>query len=414
VCFIIILDETKIVLKMRCKLFILCLFSIASFKQVLSQSLNQNVDTTNNCELGITYFSNYQFKQAITFLNKCYQKDTNNIECLKKIALSNYKLGMLKEAKKNYFNILDNDSSNLIAINQLAVIYSTEGKYNKSIHQYKKLILLDSTNSFYYKQIGFLFFKMGELENSIHHLERAANINSNDITIITKLSNIYLKLKLYSKAKNMLEKGLALDATNIHLLSTKTKIVYDEKDYKSVVNVIDQILQIQKDTSVYMMKLLGISYFHLEKYKKSISTLEKAIKNEQESEAIYYYLGLAYRINDDFEKSVYYFEQAINKGITDNISTYYTNLAITYEEDKNFQESIKAYQAAYKSSKNKILLYHLARNYDSYYKNKKTALHYYEKYLALNDTGNIELKGYAKHRITELKKLEHFNHDTLR
>ena len=45
---------------------------------------------------------------------------------------------------------------------------------------------------------------------------------------------------------------------------------------------------------------------------------------------------------------------------------------------------------------------------------KNTALLYYEKLLAQNDTGNVQLKDYSEHRINELKEVIHFNIDTLK
>lgn len=71
------------------------------------------------------------------------------------------------------------------------------------------------------------------------------------------------------------------------------------------------------------------------------------------------------------------------------------------------------FQAAYKSSRNKILLYHLARNYDSYYKNKKTDLLYYEKYLATYDSANNNYQEYSKYMVSELQKIFHFEIDSL-
>lgn len=78
-----------------------------------------------------------------------------------------------------------------------------------------------------------------------------------------------------------------------------------------------------------------------------------------------------------------------------------------------YAEAIKAYQTAYKSSKENILLYHLARNYDLYYKDKKTAVEYYEKYLLTQDSDNVSFMNYSEHRISELKEYIHFDIDTL-
>jgi tetratricopeptide (TPR) repeat protein len=93
--------------------------------------------------------------------------------------------------------------------------------------------------------------------------------------------------------------------------------------------------------------------------------------------------------------------KAIDEGITENIGTYYTQLARAYEDKKDYKNAIHYYHAAYEKSKSKILLYHLARNYDVYYKDKSTAMAYYRQYLASNDTIRIA-KEYSRHRLNTL------------
>ena len=85
------------------------------------------------------------------------------------------------------------------------------------------------------------------------------------------------------------------------------------------------------------------------------------------TEFVHYYLGLAFRSAGALDKSAYHFEEAVRNGISENIAIYYTNLGISYEEQQNYGESIKAYQLAYKSSRDAKIMYHLARNYDAYY-----------------------------------------------
>lgn len=390
-----------------------CLLSILLGHQTFGQVDSKDSTGIDHCQAGNEFIDSFQFDKAIEMLRLCYQSTQKNIDCLKKIANCNYKLGRFKEAKSNYFNILREDSLNLTALNQIAVMYSKESQFDKSIEYYEKLIAIDSVNSFYHKQVAILYHKLGDIEKSVLHFNKAHYINPQDIIVISQLGNIYQKLNLHVVADSLIDKGLMLDSTHIKLLLTKAKVAYKKKSYADVVLSINQILKIQKDTSSYALKLLGVSCFHLNDHEKAIALLEKIVKNKQETEVIHYYLGLAYRTIGEIEKSLHHFEQAINMGVTDNLSSYYTNLAVTYEDQKNYKESIRAYQAAYKSSKNKILLYHLARNYDSYYEDKETALRYYERYLTMNDSGNVEFKDYSNHRISELKRIIHFELDTL-
>jgi tetratricopeptide (TPR) repeat protein len=91
-------------------------------------------------------------------------------------------------------------------------------------------------------------------------------------------------------------------------------------------------------------------------------------------------MGVAYQQSHEPDSAIMYFNKAIDAGISENISNYYTQLASTYEELKDFKSAIKYYKAAYESSRADILLYHLARNYDVYYKDKTQAIAYYKRF----------------------------------
>ena len=369
-------------------------------------------DTIQNCSKGYELYENYKFNEAFHYLKKCYSKDTTNKDCLKKLADCSHNMGNYKIAKAYYNILLKDDSSNILILNKLAKIYSAELRYSKSINIYNKLLKIDSSNSLYHKKIGIIHLKNKHINKSIASFQIAHNLDPKDIFTISELSNLYLKLELVEQSENFLNKGLKLDESNVKLLTIQSKVAYKKRNYEIVLSTINKMIAINKDTSIYMKKLLAISNFHLGNYNESISTLENLSSIVQE-ESIFYYLGLAYREMEELDKSSFYFNKAIEAGITDNVSVYYTNLAITQEQNLQYKESIQSYQTAYKTSKKKILLYHLARNYDKYYKSKKTALLYYEKYLATNDSNNMNCMNYTKSRISELKEDIYFDLDTL-
>lgn len=346
-----------------------------------------------------TQLSNYQFEEAIQSLNICLKSDSNNQDLLYKLAFCQAKLGRLKQAKNSYSIILSLDSNNIKALNQIAVIYANESNYEAATEQYKRLLQIDSLNAYYNKQIAELALKSGKIEDAILHFKKSNQLNPLDIETISSLCEIYQAIKFYDAADSLTNLGRMLDSTNIKLILFQAKSAYRQKKYEAVVENINALFKLKTDTSINELKLLGVSYFQIKKHNKAIALLNQALELEQDSEIIHYYLGLAYKEAGNLESSVYHFEKAIDSGVSNNIASYYTNLAIVFEEKGEYPESIKAYQSAYKSSYNKILLYHLARNYDTYYKDKNTAIDYY--------------KDYSKHRISELKKVIHFEIDTL-
>ena len=251
------------------------------------------------------------------------------------------------------------------------------------------------------------------MQAAILSLEKSNSINSSDVETLLSLAKIYEEINLYEKAYDYMYQAEKLDSSNLRLLKQMARVSYKNKDYELVLKRVKSYLAFAKDTSYYQLKLLGIAYFQTENFTKAVETLEKVIAEGYETEVVYYYLGLSYKNLNDFERSEACFEYAIDKGVSKNISNYYTNLAILYEEQGKYQKSIANYQISYKFSNNKELLYHLARNYDAYYKDKTTSLKYFERYLSMNDSDNLGFMNYSKYRISELKKAIHFDIDTV-
>lgn len=378
------------------------------FLFLFSFKIQAQNDTTNHFKEGTNKLENYQFEQALDCFKKC---DTNNT-IHKKIAYCYYKLGQFTQAEHYYNQILITSPKDLTTLNQLANLYAKTYDYNKCMEQYYKLIEVDSSNSYFHKQLASYALKVNKNGTAIEHLNIAHKLNPKDFSVILKIAELYTEFDNKEAADNYLKKGLVLDSTNTQLLVVKTKLAYLKKDYFEIVSVITQSLNYQTDTTLYQLKLLGIANYHLKEYTSAIFFLNRTLKIHK-SDVVYYYLGLAYKEVNALQKSRTHFEKAINAGITENIETYYTNLAKVLEADGNYAASIKAYQTAYSYAKNKALLYHLARNYDSYYADKRTALNYYQMYLRQNDTGNKELMDYSEYRIDELRELLHFDLDTI-
>jgi tetratricopeptide (TPR) repeat protein len=173
-----------------------------------------------------------------------------------------------------------------------------------------------------------------------------------------------------------------------------------QQQYKQAIATIGKLI-VKRDTLPTYARLLGISYFQLNEYKKVIQCMNYLLNADQKHDWIYYYLGVSYRELNDLPRSIEYMNKAIDEGITENIGAYYTQLARAYQDQKDFKNAIHYYHAAYEKSKSKILLYHLARSYDVYYKDKSTAIAYYRQYLASDDTIRIA-KEYSRHRINTL------------
>jgi len=364
----------------------------------------------NSNDSALFYYQNFEFQKAISILESSGAKmESNEIYLLGK---AYQKTGQLEKAKKAYFIASQKDSNNIALRNELAKSYYQNKQYDSALLCFNHLLSIQKNNGYYWKQIGKIHTATNNYFEAISAYKSAINLNSNDLESSIELVKLLMKIELYDTAYESIITAIESYPANRTLLKLQLKLDYSMGKNKELIAVAEKLFQLE-DSSILTQKLLGITHYHEKNYEDAIHFLENVLEVDTKSETLHYYLGLSYRENGNQKLAADYLEKAIDLGVSDNLGTYYTQLAVSYEEGQNFKKSIHAYKIAYKSTKNKILLYHLARNYDLFYKDKSIAIKYYEKYLASNDSANDNYFDYTKYRIQELKMQKHFNLDTL-
>jgi tetratricopeptide (TPR) repeat protein len=343
--------------------------------------------------------SSYQFQKAVDVLS---QGDTLNMGILLQLGNCNSRLGISKTAIHLYEKILSMDSSNITALNQLGQLYTREGDFHKSLDAYSRLLRIDSVNSYHYKQAAYTASRLDMADVAIMLYAEALNFNPKDVETYQALGTRYIELKEFRQADSLIEKALAVDPQSKNLLMLKVRSAFEQDKDDVVISTINNLLE-RADTTASYARYLGISYFNLRDYRKVKTCMEFLVKNNYEGESIYYYLGVAARELGNFKASIDYLKLAVQKSISENIQNYYTQLGQSYEEIGNYPMAIQSYHQAHNSSRKGILLYHLAHNYDVYYKNKSKALEYYKKYLNSEDTTRI-VRDFAKRRMRDIGK----------
>lgn len=358
---------------------------------------SQNISPDEIIQEADLLINNYQFGQALSLLNTSV--DSMNISLLQRKGFCYSRLGNYSDAIIAYESIRETDSLNRDDLNQLGQLYSRNDQYGEARVCYQKLIDLDSTNSFYYKQYASVSVKANDIIKGIANYLQTVKLNPRDFEAYAELGNILLEAELYQFADSILTRALdTAENSQLRLLLARAK--FGEEEYEAVIENVEQLL-IKSDTTPTYARLLGISYFQLDQYKKVIPCMQLLLRNGVKADWIFYYLGVSFHQLNDPKQGIIFLNNAIEESISDNISTYYTQLAMTYEEIKDYKNAIRYYRVAYESSKSDILLYHLARNYDVYYKDKTPALIYYKKYLNSDDTIQIA-KEYSRHRLSVL------------
>lgn len=359
-----------------------------------------STDTKQHLELlhqADSLMASYKFEKALQILAT---SDVEDLAILLRIGQCQYRLGASEAAIIPYERVLLLDSANSTALNQLGQLYARKGDYEKAMESYRVLVHQDAENSYYSKQVGLMASRAGDKMYGIKWLSKALVLNPSDTEASLALGTILLDFQNYVLVDSIVREALVLEPSFKPLLVLKAKSAFEQKKYSEVIPVVNDLVE-QSDTTALYARLLGVSYFHLGEYRNVITYMTYLLGNNYDYDWIYYYMGIASRELGDHPVAIDWFKLAAQKSMSDNTRIYYSQLGQSYEDVGDYQRAIGAYRAAYNYSKEGILLYHLARNYDVYYKDKATALTYYQKYLESDDTTRLA-KEYAKKRVQDM------------
>ncbi len=349
----------------------------------------------------------YRYGQLIELLTT---KEELSLDQKATLADAQYKSGKYYKALESYKELARLDSNHFYRIRQ-AMIYSKLDNERLASGIYYHLANDVGDNVYYWKLAGKSAFKSADFNAALRCYSIAYDMEKEDLDLISDFASLLQKMEFQESADTLLREGLRLNPKANFLKRQRVAILYRLKKNKEVVELSEELFQ-DLDSNLVIQKLAGISNYHEKNFERSIRLLGNVVQIETDSDVLYYYLGLSYREAGKPAQAAQYLEKSIDLAVSNNLSNYYTQLAISYEEDGETAKAIKAYHIAYKDTKDKVLLYHLARNYDILYKDKKVAISYYQKYLEEKDTANEYLMNYSKYRIEELKASVHFESDS--
>ena len=156
--------------------------------------------------------------------------------------------------------------------------------------------------------------------------------------------------------------------------------------------------------------MAGYSYLQIDSVDQAIYWLERLLHADQK-EFVHYYLAIAYDKKDDKEASLFHYDQAIKKSISESVDRYYAEAAQILEEEGDLRNAIKYFREAVRFNPKPKYLYYLAVLSDSYYKDKKIALRYFEQYINSNDD-HPAFMNYARKKAKYLKEQIHFSNNS--
>jgi len=385
---------------MRCSFLIPFLFFF-SFNGAYAQKPNPYAELEES-------INQYQFQKAAQILEALPDSLKSDLSYHTYAARIYRSLGNFKQARNAYQNCLRIDS--LAVQPQIAWAQLEIGaqNYNQAAKLYLNLISQDSLNPHFYKLLAYLELKRESSLGAMAAFSKALELSGSDQEAAVQLILLYLDQQIYPQADSLIGVYEAEnpDAKLIQQLALRS--AFSQKQYPRVQLTGQHLLKDLGDSSLMVLRSLGISYYHLKAYPQADTILQIALKLTKEPEQIYFYLGMSKLAQNLHAEGQAYLQKAIEAGISKSMSVYELNMALSLDEEGRYGEAIPYYQSVYKQTQSPLMLYYLARDYDQFYRDKQPALSYYQAFLDKAGSEYYQYQDFSRKRIAELKRIQHF------
>jgi len=323
-----------------------------------------------------------RFKEAIACFETLYAADSSNLKIAIELADSYKSVADSKKSLKVYEEALVHHPGNPFLMQLLAGAYFSNTQYDRARLYYSAACRAD-TSTYLLKQLAACYGKLGAVDSVIYCYEQAIRLDSADYQPVFRLAGVYQDQKKYENGIQITDAYLRNYPDNIDINRLSGYLCFLTHNYpKAVV----QFLYCTGlgDTSEFVNKYLGYSYFKLNQSENAILYLEKCLAADSTNAELYYVLGLSYGYIQ-WDKSV----ASMNKAaalLSPSVkltSEVYQDLSEIHTRHKKYEQGLAALVKAWElTPHDTLMLYKVGSYYDTWINDTTLALKFYYNFMA--------------------------------
>jgi tetratricopeptide (TPR) repeat protein len=363
--------------------------------------------------LGLCYQATLDFKKTIPCLMLSLRLDSTSLPTYRALGQCYRTLGLLAEARNIYQRALLLDSVNVAVLNAYAALLYEQEEYAEAVQSYEKLAQMYPENSFLHAQIARCYVKLPERADTpasaTLHYSWALRGDSANVPLTIE----YAQFLMGKNTRNSLN-GALVYLNNVLQYAPNNPAIYKEKgkvyirlnDYRQSVEAFQRCLAL-KDSSDFILRELGISYFRLKQFDSAETFLAKANPPESLEPGIIdtrgaSFLGIVKRELKKYDEAMLYFDKTAEGLKRGSVAAMYVQMGLTQKLAEKPEKALALYrQAQALDTANADTFYEIATLYDGSLKDKKSAALFFKRFLE-RATANSATVKFAIKRLQEL------------
>jgi len=192
----------------------------------------------------------------------------------------------------------------------LGSVYRASGRTAEAIVEIKRALELAPNSDEAYRRLASVYLASARSAEAIQAYQKAVELNPYYWVNHNVLGNAYFQLANYGKAAESYRRVIQLDPNNPYAYNNLGAVLVQSGKFREAVEPLQKSLQFNARGQAYSN--LGIAYFYLKEYDKSISAYEKAVQLVPTSDMFVGNLAEAYYLVGQKDRAQATFEQAIS------------------------------------------------------------------------------------------------------
>lgn len=261
---------------------------------------------------GMVYYSLKDYQKAIEDFN-------SSIKNNKKLIDAYFYRGKIYLESKDYKKAIS-DFSEVIKLDEndeyhkanggisyyyRALIYFNTGDKQLALEDLKKAFSFDKKNYEYYLLRGKIYEEFNELDIALDDYSTCISLKPDNLEAYIRRAKIYLNKNNTSDALKDLSEAIKIDNQNVDVYLLRADIHITNKSFNDAINDLTKVIELKYDTEQVRYKRASL-YFQIKAYDKAIKDFKECLeKNPQyEQYNVAYYLARSYEELKDFDNSL--------------------------------------------------------------------------------------------------------------
>jgi len=365
-----------------------------------------------NLYLGRVLLVQKKYSSAISCFKKAMLNNKSDAGIYNYIGKAYEEQGMLAEAADAYTSSIKLYSS-LYAQLKLGSIFFKQNNYNACSAVLTKLISRDSTNLYAFYLLGRAFIRSGKFDSTIIISSKAVHVDSINYPNLLNLGIAYFNTGLYKDAVKTLNKAIAISPESYEA-RYYLGYAYIKLDQRA--DAVTQLEFCANSKSRFQQKaLIALIDFYrkIGLNKECIRAANKYLQIDTKNylSTVYFHLGCALSEEENYSEADSAFQKSLTSSTLPLIKGIFFYRGLNSYKQKEYIKAINYYKKAIAlKPDDPYTYYNLAIVYDEFYRDKKPAIKYYQKFLdyCKNKDDNSVLVHAATNRIKALKQKLYF------